>query len=222
VALAARRDEASTRLMTIFRQTGSREAFGLLYRLNAPPILRSLERRLPRQAPGVDPSDVIQDAFLSVLLYPRRFEPRGERAFRVWMRAIVANSVRRRLCRTPRRLSFVDGAALNEVKEDAPGPSDTARDSEEAAGLRRAWWLLLLLYLQAYRALRPREKSRLHLVEIRGLDYATAASRTGETYNNFKMGVFRARRRILRAMERSLSSYRTRTKCTKLEPRRSG
>ena len=204
-ALAERRDEISTRLMAIYRETGSQEAFGWLYRLNAPGILRNLERRLPRQAPGVDPGDVIQDAFLSVFLYPRRFEARGESAFRTWMRAIVANSVRRRIRRSDPRLVLLDGSDLAATSDAAPEPWEAADRAEETARLCRAWALLLLLYLQAYCALRATDRARLHLVELEELDYRTAAARLGQTRDNFKMGVFRARRRIARGMQRVLA-----------------
>ncbi len=203
--VSLRRDEISTRLMGVYRRTRDPEAYAWLFRLNSAPLGRSLQRTLPRLAPGLDADDVVQDAFLSVLRYPRRFEVRGERAFRTWMRAIVWNAIRRRL-RRERRRALLDGDALDSVLDPRPQPSRLAMDEEEGESVRRAYALLLHVYLGAYRALRPRDRARLRLVEVLRLDYREAAERLGERRANFKMAVFRARRRIFRAMAVRLGS----------------
>ncbi|HET6202253.1 MAG TPA: RNA polymerase sigma factor [Planctomycetota bacterium] len=195
-----RRDEISTRLMGVYRRTRDPEAYSWLFRLNSVPLGRSLHRTLPRLAPGLDPDDVVQDAFLSVFLYPRRFEIRGERAFRTWMRAIVWNAIRRRLRRDRRPRTPLEGENLDEVLDPGPEPSCDAMDREEGASVRRAFALLLLVYLDAFRALRPRDRARLRLVEVLELDYGSAAHRLGEKRENLKMAVFRARRRLFRSM----------------------
>lgn len=203
--LSLRRDEISTRLMGVYRRTRDPEAYAWLFRLNSVPLGRSLQRTLPRLAPGLDPDDVVQDAFLSVLRYPRRFEVRGERAFRTWMRAIVWNAIRRRL-RRERRRALLDGDALDSVLDPRPQPSRLAMDEEEGESVRLAYALLLQVYLEAYRGLRPHDRARLRLVEVLRLDYREAAERLGERRANFKMAIFRARRRIFRAMAVRLGS----------------
>ena len=201
-----RRDEISTRLMGVYRRTRDPEAYAWLFRLNSAPLGRSLQRTLPRVAPGLDADDVVQDAFLSVLRYPRRFEIRGERAFRTWMRAIVWNAIRRRMRREGRRRAILDGEFLEGVLDPRPLPATVAMDQEEGDSIRRAFALLLLVYLDAYRTLRVRDRARLRLVEVFRLDYGSASRRLREKRENFKMGVFRARRRLFRAMAARLGA----------------
>jgi len=203
---ALRRDELSSRLMGVYRRSRDPEAYSWLFRLNSVPLGRSLHRTLPRLAPGLDPDDIVQDAFLSVLLYPRRFEDRGDRAFRTWMRAIVWNAIRRRLRRERRFRSGGDGAVLEALLDPRPLPASLAVSEEECASIRRAYAILLLFYLEAFRSLRPRDRTRLRLVEVHGLDYRGAARRLRERRANFKMNVFRARRRLWRAIERRLGA----------------
>ena len=202
---SGRRDELSTRLMGLYRSTGNREAYAWLFRLNSVPLGRSLERRLPRLAPDLDPDDVVQDAFLSVYLYPRRFEDRGARAFRTWMRAIVGNAIRRRLRRQRRGAIRYDGEAVEAALDPRPAPPARAARFEELRLAGRAFALLLVLYLEAYESLRARDRERLRLVEVEGLRYRDAAGLLGEKRENFKMNILRARRRIFRAIERRLA-----------------
>jgi hypothetical protein len=60
----------------------------------------------------------------------------------------------------------------------------------------------LQLYLRFYSMLSAREQRALHLVEIDGASYRDTAAELGIKLENLKMVIFRARRKIHRAMRR--------------------
>ena len=58
------------------------------------------------------------------------------------------------------------------------------------------------LYIEFYSMLSDRERRALHLVEVEGVSYREAAAELGIKLENLKMVIFRARRKIHRAMRR--------------------
>jgi len=207
----ADRDGISTQLMEVYKQTGSKEAFTLLYELNHEDFLRLIYHHLRRAFYPVDPGDVLQEVFFNVYRYPFKFKPDRNSAFRNWTHSIIRNTVLKhsRRAQRDRFLSFgvrdkdTDEGLLVEPADDrVPTPFEAASRQEDTESLVEAWTLYLHFYLQAYRCLTPREKRVLHLVEVEGLPYREGANLLNVRVENLKMMVFRARRKIFSIMKR--------------------
>ncbi|KAA3611672.1 MAG: RNA polymerase sigma factor [Planctomycetota bacterium] len=209
-----RRDALSTSLMKTFRDSGSKEAFTLLYELNYHDFQRRIYHHLRRVYNPVDASDVLQEVFFNVYRYPFNFKPNSASAFRNWTHTIIRNTVlkySRKAQRnrtlpfdTPNRYSFGDQEDfMVQEPEDtqAVNPLAYTENLEEEEAVGRAWYLYLQLYLEAFRSLSPREKRVLHLTEVEGLPYREIAPLVGGRPANMKMIVFRARQRIFQRMK---------------------
>jgi len=200
----ARRDALSTRLMECFRQTRGRACFGLLYELNNQHLLVQVAGRLRRYTSKADPRDVLQEVFFNIYRYPHRFNREREDAFRVWSAMIVRNTVLKHLRAQGRggraEVPFEDLSDQPEVR--AASPLSGAIESESRAVCLNAYFLILDKYLKFYGRLSPREQTALHRVEVGGCSYREAADELGIKLENLKMVIFRARRKIFRAMRR--------------------
>jgi len=200
----AKRDAVSTRLMEAFRQTRSRGCFGLLYELNSQHLLVQVAGRLRRYTSKADPRDVLQEVFFNVYRYPHRFNSEREDAFRVWSAIIVRNTVLKHLRSQGRggrtEVPFEDLSDQPEVH--ATSPLTGAIESESRAACLSAYFLILDKYLKFYALLSPREQTALHRVEVGEYSYREAADELGIKLENLKMVIFRARRKIFRAMRR--------------------
>ena len=198
------RDALSTRLMELFRIHTSRTCFGLLYELNSAAILLHVAQRLRRYHSRADAGDLLQEVFFNIYRYPSRFDCRREDAFRVWTATIVRNTVLkhlRSLSRSGRaEVPFEDLSEQPETGEVEPLGGVIQRESEGRC--QDVYVLYLHLYLQLYRQLSEREQRALHFVEVEGVSYREAALRLGIKLENLKMVIFRARRKINRAMRR--------------------
>jgi RNA polymerase sigma-70 factor (ECF subfamily) len=202
--LESKRDALSTQLMELFRLHRSRAAFGLLYELNGQHLLQQVVGRLRRYQSKADPQDVLQEVFVNIYRYPQRFNSEREDAFRVWTATIVRNTVLKHL----RSLSRSGRAEV--PFDDLPEPSGSDRaeplrgviehESEDECG--RVYLTYLHLYLRFYQMLSEREQRAIHLVEVGGLSYRSAAGELGIKLENLKMVIFRARRKIHRSMRR--------------------
>ena len=73
---------------------------------------------------------------------------------------------------------------------------------EESRACSRAYITYLQLYLTFYGMLSDRERRALHLVEVERVSYREAAELLEIKLENLKMVIFRARRKIHRAMRR--------------------
>ncbi len=198
------RDALSTRLMERFRIDRSRACFGLLYELNSSHLLIQVGARLRRYSSHVDGLDVLQEIFFNVYRYPHRFDCTREDAFRVWSAMIVRNTVLKQLRKGNkggrREVPFED---LSDQPETlAKGPLGGAIEMESQAECARVYVTYLQLYLRFYSMLSAREQRALHLVEIEGASYRETAAELGIKLENLKMVIFRARRKIHRAMRR--------------------
>ncbi len=198
------RDALSTQLMELFRVHTARSCFGLLYELNAGHLLQHVAQRLRRYQSRADPSDLLQEVFFNIYRYPRRFDCSRPDAFRVWTATIVRNTVLkhlRSLSRSGRaEVPFED---LSEHPESGDHePIGGVIQSESEAECRRVYVIYLHLYLTFYGRLSAREQRALHLVEVAGVSYRDAANDLGIKLENLKMVIFRARRKIYRAMRR--------------------
>ncbi len=198
------RDALSTRLMELFRVHQSRTCFGLLYELNSAAISLHVAQRLRRYHSRADAGDLLQEVFFNIYRYPSRFDCSRDDAFRVWTATIVRNTVLkhlRSLSRSGRaEVPFEDLSEQPETGEIEPLGGVIQRESEGQC--QDVFVLYLHLYLQLYRQLSEREQRALHLVEVEGVSYREAAADLQIKLENLKMVIFRARRKIHRAMRR--------------------
>jgi len=200
----ARRDALSTRLMEAFRQTRGRRCFGLLYELNSEHLFVQVAGRLRRYASKADPRDVLQEVFFNIYRYPHRFNSERVDAFRVWSAMIVRNTVLKHLRSQGRggraEVPFED---LSDQPETRPtSPLSGAIERESNAACLHAYFLILDKYLKFYGQLSARERTALHRVEVESFSYRATADELGIKLENLKMVIFRARRKIFRAMRR--------------------
>ncbi|QDV08689.1 ECF RNA polymerase sigma-E factor [Planctomycetes bacterium Poly30] len=200
------RDAVSTALMDGFRKSTGRGTFGLLYELNAAHLLVQVAGRLRRYNSKADAGDVLQEVFFNVYRYPHRFDSSRDDAFRVWTAMIVRNTVLKHL-----RSRSTGGGNRREIPfedlSDQPvshGDTPLAGVLQDEANLEcsRAYVTYLQLYIEFYTMLSDRERRALHLVEVDGVSYRDAAAALGIKLENLKMVIFRARKKIHRAMRR--------------------
>jgi RNA polymerase sigma factor (sigma-70 family) len=197
-------DALATALMDLYRRTRSGEVFDALEALTRQQLLARVRSRVRFIGGGVDPYELLQDAYVNIYRYPAKFDARRPGAFRAWSTTIVDNSVRRYL-RTANsgpdiRLKPVEILA-QEADEPERGPGCLAIRDEEYREVGRVFQLFLALYLQAYGTLSDRERFVLQMVEVRGLRYAELAKVVEMRAAALKMVVFRARRRIAKRIE---------------------
>lgn len=198
------RDAVSTRLMEVFRQRTNRGSFALLYELNCAHLLSQVSSCLRRYGNRADPRDVLQEVFFNVYRYPHRFNCEREDAFRVWSAMIVRNTVLKHLRSNGRngRLEVPFEDLGDQAEPEARNPLAGAMDQESERECGRVYLTYLHLYLKFYSMLSARERSAIHLVEVEECSYRDAAERLGIKLENLKMVIFRARRKIHRAMRR--------------------
>ena len=199
------RDAISTALMDAFRKQTGRGVFGLLYELNAGHLLVQVSGRLRRYSSKADPGDVLQEVFFNVYRYPHRFDASREDAFRVWTAMIVRNTVLKHMRSRStgggrQEVAFED--LSDQPVADGVTPLGGVLEGEASAQAARAYLTYLQLYIEFYSMLSDRERRALHLVEVEGVSYREAAAELGIKLENLKMVIFRARRKIHRAMRR--------------------
>jgi len=198
------RDALSTRLMECFRQAQTKQCFGLLYELNSQHLYAQVAGRLRRYTSKADPHDVLQEVFFNVYRYPHRFNSEREDAFRVWSAMIVRNTVLKHLRSQGRggrvEIPFEDLSDQPEARSQ--NPLSGAIERESNAECSRVYANYLQLYLRFYSMLSERERRALHLVEVEDNSYRVAAQDLDIKLENLKMVIFRARRKIHRAMRR--------------------
>ncbi|MEM7308534.1 MAG: sigma-70 family RNA polymerase sigma factor [Planctomycetota bacterium] len=188
----------ATALMALYRDTRSQPVFEALYVLTRAPVLAWIKSLLRRNRAHLDPTELLQDTFVNVYRYPKAFRDDHNGSFRVWVRTIAGNIVRR-AGSSRRRLSFQElPEGLQEPEDLRECPAAHAEIGEERVLLRSAWVLFLWHYGKAWQELAPRDKRALHLVEVEGLSYQEAGEILQVGRSNMKMIVFRARLRISR------------------------
>jgi RNA polymerase sigma factor (sigma-70 family) len=196
----------ATGLMALYRDTREESSFDALYTLARPAVLVWIRGLVGRELGHVDPHEVLQDTFVNVYRYPGAFREDHQGSFRVWVRTIAGNAVRRALVLRSRSTVQELPDEASDVADAARGPVQSILDEEQERSLRSAWILLLWLYAQAYRELSQRDRNTLHLVEVEGLSYREAGRRLAVGRSNMKMIVFRSRRRIVRRMREAMRS----------------
>jgi RNA polymerase sigma-70 factor, ECF subfamily len=185
-----------TALMTRFRDTRDPAAFAALYEHSQSSVLLWLRRLLSRDHCPLDPVDLLQDTFVNVFRYSSRFRCEHDGSFRVWVRTIAANALRRQRAGTPRGNLQALPEGLQEPVDLTADPGSHLLGREESDALRTSWLLFLEHYARAFALLSPRDRLALELVEVEGLSYAEAGARLRVGPSNMKMIMFRARQRI--------------------------
>lgn len=200
-----RADRMATELMALFRDTRDEEAYESLYRHSRDSVLLWIRRRIAESRSSLDPQELLQDTFVNVYRYSSSFRSDHRGSFRVWVRTISANAVRRSLGRRPgfSLQRFPEG--LQEPADPAASPRDAAIQTEGEEEVQRAWALLLFQYAAAYRSLSERDREAMHLVEVEDLSYAECGERLRVGPSNMKMIMFRARRRLMKQLRGLLS-----------------
>ncbi len=201
------RDRLSTRLMDVYRVSGDPAAFGLLYEVNSRLFLNIISARLRKFYFSLDPQDVLQEVFFNIYRYPHKFNADKEAAFRHWASMIIRNTVYKHTRQKGRELLHESSEEEIDGRADSRGlsPLNRAINEESRQFCRRAFFLYLQLYLAAYEQLSAREQRALYLVEIEGLPYKESAKDLGIRLENLKMVIFRARKKIHRALDRAMS-----------------
>ncbi|GEM_PF-3206673 len=202
------RDRCSTVLMDLYRSTSSPAAFGLLYEINYRPFLNVISARLKKFYFSVDPQDVLQEVFFNIYRYPHKFHADKDRAFRYWASMIIRNTVFKHTREMGKEISREIADEEIESHPDRPGrsPVQLAMTEESRRFCSKIYVLFLELYLAAYEGLSERERKALHIVEVEGHPYKVAAETLGIRLENLKMVVFRARKKIQRALDRAIAS----------------
>jgi RNA polymerase sigma factor (sigma-70 family) len=192
-----------TALMALYRDTRAPAVFEALYAFAGPGVLHWIQSLVGREASGLDPSEILQDTFVNVYRYPSGFREEHCGSFRVWVRTIAGNVVRRgALARARRVPQDLDDSV--EPEDHRASPIQAVMDEDDATRLRRAWILLLCHYAEAWKSLSQRDRRTLHLVEVEGLSYQEAGRILAVGRSNMKMIVFRSRKRLARRMRAAM------------------
>jgi RNA polymerase sigma-70 factor (ECF subfamily) len=195
-----------TGLMALFRDTRDPGVFEALYAFSRASVLVWIRGLLGRQPGSLDAQELLQDTFVNVYRYPKAFRDEHGGSFRVWVRTIAGNAVRRAVKRRARRRVEEGGEVPSELQDGGAGPAQVIEDDEARRRLRGAWMLFLMHYGRAWSNLSQRDRRTLHLVEVEGLSYEEAGRVLAVGRSNLKMIVFRSRRRIARHMRAAMAS----------------
>lgn len=189
----------ATRLMALWRDKRTSDVFEALYSFSQASVISWIRSLLSKQRSGLDAREVLQDTFVNVFRYPKSFRDEHVGSFRVWVRTIAGNLIKR--AKRPSALRAVEyPEGWQEPADSRTGPAEEVAMGDEAVRMRAAWQLFLLHYARAFQELGERDQRALRLVEVECLAYRDAGARLGVTRSNMKMIVFRARRRLAHKM----------------------
>jgi len=165
-----------------------------LVRDHLPWIELQVRRRLgPTVRTEVDTQDVVQEAFLDVLLHGPSFATADRERFRKLMARIVENNIRdrfRHMHRLKRDRQRRVGEASDSILElDPPAASVSSPSAHAVAAERREWVLLAVELLQ------PEDRDVLRLRDWHELEFADIGERMG-------ISAEAARKRYHRALPR--------------------
>ncbi len=212
LSLQEQSDWISTGLMNAYKATGDTQVFALLYEVVSPSFRATIVARMRRTLTRLDAHDVLQEVFLNIFRYPHRFLAERADAFRNWGHTIVRNTLLKMLKGESRRgrPTTLDDETVQLPDDTAMTPLRMASDAESAVVVDRAFLIYLNLYLIHFGKLSAKEQRALTMVEVLGVSYRDAAAELGIRLENLKMVIFRARRKILRGMTRTLSEVASR------------
>ena len=198
-------DLINNSLMAVFRDHALVDAYSLLYELNYRQFLLVIFNKIKYYCHILDPKDILQDVFLSIYRYPHRFREEKEHAFRNWTYSIIRNTVLKHL--KMRNSQESSSEKILEIMEDhnEVGPLNRLVKRESIKRFKRLYLFYLILYLNIVNnCLSEREKLALQLVEVEDKRYREASQVLGIKLENFKMVVCRARKKILKQMNKML------------------
>jgi RNA polymerase sigma factor (sigma-70 family) len=205
----------ASQLMALFRDDRDAESFEALHAFTQRAV-HDWVLGLLRGSKGVlDAREVMQDAYINVYKYANSFRSDHDGSFRVWIRTIAGNLVRRAYSRRPTRRFEDMPEGFQEPADPKLGPEGLAQVDEEQEGLRRAWVLLMSHYQEAFAKLSSRDQTAMVLVEVEGRSYRDAGEKLGVRPSNMKMILFRARKRLVNHMRRSMGVLPTLVACRK-------
>ena len=87
----SRDDRIDTQLMALFRDTGRRDVFDVLYRHARGRLIQWIRWLVKQRRSRLDPGDLLQDTFVNVYRYAKSFREDHRGSFRSWVRTIAAN-----------------------------------------------------------------------------------------------------------------------------------
>lgn len=200
------RDQLHTRLMEVFRNHRSSGAFALLYDLNHRVFFCTIYSRARRYGYLVDASDVLQEVFLNIYRYPHRFKSEKAASFRNWAHTIIRNTLLKNVRSHARTSNAEFGVEDLCERRDvrARTPLRTAIQAESQIETQRSFVICLHLYLAMFNRLSAKERRALEMVEVDDRSYRDTAEALGIKLENLKMVIFRARKKIYRAMRKVL------------------
>lgn len=199
-------DAISSCLMDCYRNTGDPKVFAMLFDLNRDAFLGAIEAKVRRGRTTVDAHDVLQEVFLNIYRYPRRFLCERPDSFRNWGYRIVRNTLLKFLKGESRlaRFTALDEDVGQRADQRARTPYRSVSECETAQLVDFAYLVYLNLYLRHYRLLSSKEQHALRMVEVEGASYKKTAAELGIRLENLKMVIFRGRRKIFRGLHRTL------------------
>jgi len=174
-------------------RNGDADALAHLYRRHAGTLLAYLGRIA---GPGIDPEDVLHDAFLRVFEGRGIYESRGR--FRSWLFTIATRLVRDRRRRITRH------AELERMEADRIAPEASA-GADAAARLGR----LTARIRSALDGLPPTYAEAFHLRVAGDLSYREMARLSGEPEGTLRSRVFHAVKAVRRALEGDAADERS-------------
>lgn len=194
----------ASQLMALFRDTGESEAFEALHAFTQNAVYEWVLSLLRGSNGMLDAREILQDTFINVYRYAGSFRSDHDGSFRVWVRTIAGNLVRRAYTRRPTRRFEDMPEGFQEPIDPKLGPEGLAQDDEERQRLVRSWMLLMAHYKEAFEKLSSRDQYAMHLVEVEGKSYRDAGKDLGVRQSNMKMILFRARKRLVNHMRWSM------------------
>jgi RNA polymerase sigma-70 factor, ECF subfamily len=182
--------------MLRFQASRDPRDFEALYHAAAADVLSWIRALLRQSSQALDALELLQDTFVNVYRYPTGFRSEHAGSFRVWVRTIAGNALRRACRHAAQRSVNLEEQAL-EPSDPSNSPLLEAFGREESQRVGRALLLLYAALNQAFERLKGRDRQAIELVELRGQPYAQAGPLLGVPAENMKMIVFRARRRLV-------------------------
>ncbi len=202
------RDRISTMLMLVLKETRDRDVFELLYLLNVSLLHSFCMSRLRGERLLIDPSDLIEEAFLRIYQKSGTFRQSERATFTGWSFVIVENLIRRGL-RRARRRSMGPLPGADAVVDLEPDPLANAMQQEARQAVADSWPTIVRLCAAGLLRLPPRWRRALELREGEDLPYEAIAARMNVSRGHVGMLIRRARRRILDEVAGALALYRT-------------
>lgn len=194
----------ASQLMALFRDARDTESFEALHAFTQTSVYEWVLGLLRGSNGSLDAKEIMQDAYINVYRYAGSFRSDHDGSFRVWVRTIAGNLVRRAYSRRPTRRFEDMPEGFQEPVDPTLGPAGLAQVDEEQGHLREAWMLMMSHYQSAFEELSSRDQYAMHLVEVEGMSYRDAGVELGVRQSNMKMILFRARKRLVNHMRHSM------------------